>query len=132
MKTHFYRDRLVQICSGRHLTADEVYAELVADFPRAGRSTVYRNLEELASLGLVRKIQGMGPKALFERLETPHDAHFVDVRTGRVHDLPIPLASLAALLPPGFRADGADLRVWGRTPPASTGVPARPRQKKSA
>ncbi len=41
----------------RHVTADEVYSEIIADYPNIGKGTVYRNLNILALEGKIRKVE---------------------------------------------------------------------------
>ena len=38
-----------------HATADEVYNEIVKDYPTISRGTVYRNLQRLCEMGRLRK-----------------------------------------------------------------------------
>lgn len=81
MKRPLYHEAIIEACSMRHLTAEEIFAELRPRFPSVGGSTVYRNVEELAEAGELRKITGIGKKALFERVVHDHVAHFVDRET---------------------------------------------------
>ena len=62
--------------NGGHLTADELADQVRAAHPSVGRMTVYRTLELLSELGLIRPIyQGTGA------------AHFVLLDQGRHHHL---------------------------------------------
>jgi Fur family transcriptional regulator, peroxide stress response regulator len=114
MKRHFYHQAILEICAGHHLDADDIFDRVREQFPQAGFSTIYRNVEELAESGDLRKISGIGKKALFERVVEDHVAHFVDRETGEVYDLAIPREWLYEKLPAGFRPDAVDVRFYGR------------------
>ena len=40
-----------------HPTADMVYEEVVREYPRISKATVYRNLNQMAKLGQIHKVQ---------------------------------------------------------------------------
>jgi len=67
----------VLISSGGHVSADQL-AEMVRDqFPQVGRMTVYRTLELLSELGVIRPVyQGTGA-AHYILLEDGHHHHLV-------------------------------------------------------
>lgn len=48
MKTHFYTDKIIEICDNHHLTVDEIFEQIQIFFPEAGKSSIYRNVEDLA------------------------------------------------------------------------------------
>jgi len=71
-----------------HLTADEVYAAVRAEVPRISLGTVYRNLEILATMGLIQKITtGLGPMR-FDGNPERH-VHLRCERCGTLEDLPM-------------------------------------------
>lgn len=113
MKSPFYHEAILQSCTLNHLTADDIYACVREKFPKAGFSTIYRNVEELAEKGLLHKISGIGSKALFERRIDGHIAHFIDQKTGKVYDLPLPESLILERLPPGFSPESVDIRIYG-------------------
>ena len=39
-----------------HVTADELYEAIVAEYPSISRATVYRNLNKLVEMGKIRKV----------------------------------------------------------------------------
>jgi Fe2+ or Zn2+ uptake regulation protein len=47
MKTHYYTNEIVEICDCKHLTVAEIYDYISAKYPEAGKSSIYRNVEEL-------------------------------------------------------------------------------------
>lgn len=113
MKSPFYHDSILQACSKRHLTVDEIFEMVKESHPRAGFSTIYRNVEELSEKGELRKLSGIGTKALFERRMDSHVAHFVDKKTGKVYDLPLPESLILQHLPSGFSPESVDVRIYG-------------------
>lgn len=113
MKSHFYHEAILEICTLKHLTVDEIFESVKAKFPKAGFSTIYRNVEELTANGSLHKISGIGTKALFERHIDGHIAHFVDKKTGMVYDLPLPESLILERLPAGFSPESVDVRVYG-------------------
>lgn len=70
-----------------HPTAEEILAGIRERMPGVSRATVYRNLELLTSLGLVRKLEGPGTKRRFDGDLSPH-GHLCCVRCGRFVDVP--------------------------------------------
>jgi Fur family peroxide stress response transcriptional regulator len=57
MKKHYYLDRIVEVCDHKHLTVDEIFTALKEEFPEVGKSSVYRNVEELSKKGELVKIK---------------------------------------------------------------------------
>lgn len=49
-----------------HATADEIYHEIVKDYPHISRATVYRNLNQLAEGNEIRKVEVTGGADRFE------------------------------------------------------------------
>lgn len=70
-----------------HPTADELWTKLKRTDTHLSLATVYRNLNQLVELGLIRKITGLDSKDHFDYTLTPHD-HFICVSCGRVQDVP--------------------------------------------
>ncbi|MBI2861935.1 MAG: transcriptional repressor [Chloroflexi bacterium] len=69
--------------SAGHLSAEEVHAQIQAIYPYVDISTVYRTLELLASLGLVRKTDLTEGHTHYEWSQEPHQ-HTVCQRCGNV------------------------------------------------
>ena len=49
MKTHYYTQDIINICNKKHLTVEEIFEEISKIFPSAGKSSIYRNVEELVN-----------------------------------------------------------------------------------
>lgn len=76
-------------CPGRHLTAEEVYDLVKADFPEIGLTTVYRTIQLFLELGLVYKINfddGFVRYELAEREKSSHHHHhLICLKCGKVN-----------------------------------------------
>ena len=72
-----------------HLTADDILCRLDG----IGTATVYRALEHLTDIGLVRKLSLGRKSAVYEYVRDEH-MHFVCVRCGKVHDVPVDLSGM--------------------------------------
>lgn len=70
---------------GEHLTADEIYDRVRRRLPRISMGTVYRNLDILASRGLIKKLEPDYPQMRFDGNTRDH-YHLLCVRCGRVSD----------------------------------------------
>jgi len=70
-----------------HPTASELHARARTRLPRISLGTVYRNLELLAELGLVHKIETAGTETRFDGRVDAH-YHVRCFRCGRLDDAP--------------------------------------------
>jgi len=70
-----------------HPTAEEVSARARAKQPWLSRATVYNTLNLFVRKGLLRTFQlGEGPVVYDPKMGAHH--HFIDERSGRIHDVP--------------------------------------------
>jgi Fur family ferric uptake transcriptional regulator len=106
-----------------HMSADEVCARVQERFPHVNMSTVYRTLELLVGLGLVRETH-LGPTRRFFEVEeeVPHHHLVCDLcgKVTHVHD-----EDLGALAPTLLDQHGFTLReltVFGRCPACRPGL----------
>ena len=73
--------------SENHISAEDIYALVVAKYPNVNVSTVYRTLELLEQLGLVTKTEmGVG-RIMYHPLEKGHHHHLVCRECGNVIDM---------------------------------------------
>jgi Fur family ferric uptake transcriptional regulator len=70
--------------AGRHMTADEIAAQVRATMPDVNVSTVYRTLELLVSLDLVVETHLEGSRCYYEVSPEPTHHHFVCTQCGAV------------------------------------------------
>lgn len=89
LKVTVPRMRILEILSqaekeGRHLTAEDIYRELLAGGSDIGIATVYRVLTQFEAAGLVAKHHFEGGHAVYELDRGEHHDHMVCVETGRI------------------------------------------------
>jgi len=122
------RQRILSVLrdSQDHMTAEEIYAELRRLGKRVSIGTIYRAVEVLEKIGLVRKIN-LGDRNRYELLDshsdTAHHYHLVCERCGRIIDISEDfLAEYADSFKEfakevssasGFRVSGYQFRIFG-------------------
>lgn len=67
-----------------HMTAEEIYRQLLDQGDEIGLATVYRVLTQFEAAGLVLKHNFEGGHAVYELDRGGHHDHMVDVDTGRI------------------------------------------------
>lgn len=110
MKKHFYHSAIRQICDCKHLTVDQIYQKISKKYPAAGRSTIYRNVNELVENGELRKISGTQEKCLYETVNEEKHAHLINENSGKIMDIPMPNWQNLEL-PANFQI--TDIRIYG-------------------
>ncbi len=102
--------------SDSHISAEEIYAQIVAKYPNVNISTVYRTLELLKRLGLVTETDLGEGRVRYHPAEKGHHHHLVCRDCGRTNDLDesvlAPLES-ALLREYSFIADLRHLAILG-------------------
>lgn len=87
LKVTHPRMRVLEIlehASPRHMTAEDIYRQLLDAQEDIGLATVYRVLTQFEAAGLVMKHNFEGGQAVFELDRGKHHDHMVDVDTGKV------------------------------------------------
>lgn len=87
LKVTHPRMRILEILentNARHLTAEDIYRELLAHEDDIGLATVYRVLTQFEAAGLVVKHNFEGGQAVYELDRGKHHDHMVDIESGRV------------------------------------------------
>lgn len=74
----------------RHLTAEDVYRQLLAENFDIGLATVYRALTQFEQAGLLERHHFESGKAVFELKDGNHHDHLVCVQCGRVEEFSDP------------------------------------------
>jgi Fur family ferric uptake transcriptional regulator len=100
----------------RHLSAEDVYRELVSGGVDIGLATVYRVLMQFEQAGLLSRSNFDTGKAVFELRQSSHHDHLVCVRCGRVeefHDAEIEDRQRAVAEAMGFRLREHALTLYG-------------------
>ncbi len=87
LKVTLPRLKILQILEGekqRHLSAEDIYKELLETGEDIGLATVYRVLTQFETAGLVNRHNFEGGHSVFEMDEGEHHDHMVCVETGDV------------------------------------------------
>jgi len=103
--------------SDGHVSAEEIYAQVVAKYPNVNISTVYRTLELLKELGLVTETDFGEGRVRYHPAQKGHHHHLVCTECGAVIDLDeSSLSSLKRMLlrEYKFSANLKHLAIFGR------------------
>jgi Fe2+ or Zn2+ uptake regulation protein len=112
MKTHFYTQDIINLCDNKHLTVDEIFEFISKKYPNAWKSSIYRNVEELAEKWSLRKVVWASKKTYFEKTKNPH-IHLIDEITWDIIDYDIDKFPDFSL-PKWFEAQDFDIKVFGK------------------
>ena len=100
----------------RHMTAEDIYKQLLAEGEEVGLATVYRVLTQFEQAGLVIRHNFEGGRAVFELNQGPHHDHMVCVECGKVfefHDPTIEDRQRKVAEKAGFVMDEHALYIYG-------------------
>ncbi|SFN06793.1 ferric iron uptake transcriptional regulator [Dokdonella immobilis] len=87
LKVTHPRMRILEILEnldGKHVTAEDIYRELLEHQDDIGLATVYRVLTQFEAAGLVLKHNFEGGQAVYELDRGKHHDHMIDVESGKV------------------------------------------------
>ena len=73
--------------SDRHISAEEIFTQVVAKYAHVNISTVYRTLELLKRLGLVTETDLGGGRVRYHSAEKGHHHHLICRECGAIIDL---------------------------------------------
>jgi len=103
--------------SANHISAEEIYAQVVSRYPGVNISTVYRTLELLKRLGMVTETDLGGGRVRYHPADKGHHHHLVCQECGAMTDLDESLLSdlrSSLLREYGFDTDLRHLAFFGR------------------
>ena len=89
LKITLPRVKILQILESspaHHLSAEDVYKQLLTNDDEIGIGTVYRVLTQFEDAGLVKRHHFEGGHSVFEIAKTEHHDHIVCVKCGRVEE----------------------------------------------
>ncbi len=75
---------LLETSGSKHMTAEDIYRQLLEHEDDIGLATVYRVLTQFEAAGLVVKHNFEGGQAVYELDHGRHHDHMVDIETGKV------------------------------------------------
>jgi len=79
-------ERSIESSDQHHLTAEDVYRQLIESGSEIGLATVYRVLSQFEAAGLVTRHHFEGGQAQFELNRGRHHDHIVCVQCGKVEE----------------------------------------------
>jgi Fur family transcriptional regulator, ferric uptake regulator len=112
-----------------HATADQVYQQVVRSFPDVNVTTVYRTLEVLEEIGIVRHTHFHDGVSQFQRTDEPPHHHMLCTRCGADVDIDLSLlVPLARALHKryGFQADLTHTAIVGVCQACLSSTASRP------
>lgn len=77
---------LFQVRRRRHMSAEDVYRELLAEHQDIGLATVYRVLTQFEQAGILKRSNFESGKSVYELDEGQHHDHLVCLQCGRVEE----------------------------------------------
>jgi Fur family ferric uptake transcriptional regulator len=100
----------------RHLSAEDVYKQLLAAEEEIGLATIYRVLTQFENAGLVTRHHFEGGQSVFELNRGEHHDHLVCVKCGRVAEFvddTIEARQRAIAEERGFQIEDHSLIIYG-------------------
>jgi len=122
LKITLPRIKILQILDGssvHHVSAEDVYKQLLEKGEEIGLATVYRVLTQFEDAGLVIRHNFEGGHSVFEMAPDSHHDHLVCVKCGRVeefHDEEIEKRQLEIAERLGFELTEHNLNLYGLCP----------------
>lgn len=113
MKTHYYKQYIIDICDGKHLTVDEIVFELQKVFKDVGKSSIYRNVDDLIQEWKLKKLTGFWNKCYFEKEKEDH-IHLIDKTSWEIVDFDLHDVIELSKLPANFKTEDFDLKIYGQ------------------
>lgn len=101
-----------------HATAEEIYDAVSLQYPNISKTTVYRNLNELANDGKIRKLEVPGQADHYDHICNEH-YHIRCLKCGKVFDVDMKYKKgleKSIRVPHGFVVNGYDLIFKGICP----------------
>ena len=122
LKITLPRIKILQILESsdvHHLSAEDVYKQLIQNDEEIGLATVYRVLTQFEEAGLVVRHHFEGGHSVFEIASNEHHDHIVCVKCGRVEefiDQQIELRQRVIAEELGFELTDHNLNMYGLCP----------------
>lgn len=98
-----------------HPTADQVYEAVQKRIPQLSRTTVYRVLDTLLELGVIRRVHLTGGTSRFDGMIRRHHhlvciccGKIIDIHDERLNQLPLPRRKMQ-----GFKAEDFSVQISG-------------------
>lgn len=99
----------------KHPTADEIFQDILTEYPTMSRTTVYNSLRVLTEAGLLRELELESGNRRYDFAHQPSHGHLRCSCCGRIFDMALP-EELHLPSPSGFRIDSIDILFKGLCP----------------
>lgn len=98
----------------KHLSAEDIYAEIIKTFPGLSLDTVYRNLAIMKETGILVELK-LGERRLrYEMNSNTHHHHLICTRCGLAQEIDYcPLEYLDSKLLKGFKIKDHSFKIFG-------------------
>lgn len=113
--------------SRSHPSAEEIYRDLVPDYPTLSLTTVYNTLYALERAGLAKILDIESKNVRFDTAATPNHGHILCRKCGRIFDIPLP-ENIEKYMPAGFSIDSVNLYFKGLCPECNSEAPKNDKQ----
>jgi len=110
---------LLEVSTNRHLSAEDVYRNLLDIGEEIGLATVYRVLAQFEGAGLVKRHNFEGGNSVFELYQAEHHDHMLCIKCGKVdefHDEVIEQRQLEIAKKMGYTMTDHGLYIYGICP----------------
>ena len=111
--------KILESSTIRHMSAEDVYKQLIANEEEIGLATVYRVLTQFETAGLVTRHNFEEGRSVFELAAADHHDQLVCVKCGRVeefNDVEIEALQQKAAERLGFELTDHNLNMYGLCP----------------
>jgi len=105
----------VLLKSSNHPTVEEIYQEVKKSYPYVSLATVYRTLETLERLGLVKRVCFWGNSARYDANLSEHH-HLICERCGKIEDIFIDQELNFPQTFQGYKTNGYSVNIYGICP----------------
>ncbi|MBI3514164.1 MAG: transcriptional repressor [Proteobacteria bacterium] len=114
----------------RHVTAEQLHQEALADTVRVSLATVYNTLHQFTDVGLLREVVVEAGRSYFDTNVSDHH-HFFLVDSGRLVDIAGERVAVQALpeAPRGTAIERIDVIIRLRNQPRADAAPAKPTRR---
>ena len=104
--------RLLLGSGDRHLSAEDLHAEVLASGERVSLATVYNALNQFEEAGLIREVIVEAGRAYFDTNLSEHH-HFFDTGLKTLQDIPADAVTIGSVpsAPPGTEIEGIDVVI---------------------
>ena len=100
----------------RPLTPPEVFEGARRIVPKIGLRTIYRQLKDMTTEGLIVGVDYPGQPLRYEWVQLGHHSHFICRKCDRVYDLQTEVPDVTITPPTGFLITGQETVFYGCCP----------------